>query len=118
VAEVVLLISLFCVGLKLGLPLLNRHWLFPLRLSFVSMAITVALIAAMRVLGLGLPLGAPILLGAIPARTNPVPAACIRSNRRVISTVVRLGRGLHHMGTAGWRPAGGGRGLGLPLSEC
>ena len=77
VAEVAVLISLFSVGLKLGLPLSNWHWLLPLRLAFVSMTLTVALIAAVGVLGLGLPPGAAILLGAILAPTDPVLASAV-----------------------------------------
>ncbi|MGL6108960.1 MAG: cation:proton antiporter, partial [Rubrivivax sp.] len=37
-AEVALLISLFAVGLRLGVPLRDRRWRLPLRLAFVSMA--------------------------------------------------------------------------------
>ena len=40
--EVALLISLFAAGLKLGLPLSNKHWRMPVRLAFVSMTLTVA----------------------------------------------------------------------------
>ncbi|HSQ10099.1 MAG TPA: cation:proton antiporter, partial [Burkholderiaceae bacterium] len=45
-AEVALLISLFAVGLRLGVPLRDRRWRLPLRLAFVSMAIMVALVAS------------------------------------------------------------------------
>ena len=78
VAEVAVLISLFSVGLKLGLPLSNRDWLLPLRLAFVSMTLTVVLIAVVGVLLLGLPLGAAILLGAILAPTDPVLATAVQ----------------------------------------
>ncbi|HWR96487.1 MAG TPA: cation:proton antiporter, partial [Arenimonas sp.] len=43
VTEVALLISLFAAGLKLGLPLSNRHWRLPLRLASVSMVVSVLL---------------------------------------------------------------------------
>jgi NhaP-type Na+/H+ or K+/H+ antiporter len=76
--EVAVLISLFSVGLKLGLPLSNRHWLLPLRLAFVSMALTVALITAAGVMLLGLSLGAAVLLGAILAPTDPVLASAVQ----------------------------------------
>ncbi len=124
-AEVAVLISLFSVGLKLGLPLSNRHWLLPLRLAFVSMTLTVALIAAAGVLGLGLPLGAAILLGAILAPTDPVLASSVqvessgdRDRLRFSLTgegglndgaafpFVLLGLGLlglHDIGSWGWR---------------
>jgi NhaP-type Na+/H+ or K+/H+ antiporter len=125
VAEVAVLISLFSVGLKLGLPLSNRHWLLPLRLAFVSMTLTVALIALVGVLGLGLPLGAAVLLGAILAPTDPVLASDVqvessgdRDRLRFSLTgegglndgaafpFVMLGLGLlglHDLGAAGWR---------------
>lgn len=76
--EVAVLISLFSVGLKLGLPLSNRHWLLPLRLAFVSMVLTIALIAATGVLLLDLSLGAAVLRGAILAPTDPVLASAVQ----------------------------------------
>ncbi len=125
VAEVAVLISLFSVGLKLGLPLSNRDWLLPLRLAFVSMTLTVVLIAVVGVLLLGLPPGAAILLGAILAPTDPVLATavqvessgdrdCLRSgltgegglNDGTAFPFVMLGLGLlglHEMGAGGWR---------------
>jgi len=125
VAEVAVLLSLFSVGMKLGLPLSNRHWLLPLRLAFVSMSLTVVLIAAVGVLGLGLPPGAAILLGAILAPTDPVLASDVqvessgdRDRLRFSLTgegglndgaafpFVMLGLGLlglHDLGTVGWR---------------
>lgn len=78
VSEVALLISLFSVGLKLGLPLSNRQWYLPVRLAFVSMALTVALVAVTGYFFLGLPLGAAILLGGILAPTDPVLASDVQ----------------------------------------
>ncbi|UGQ45877.1 cation:proton antiporter [Massilia endophytica] len=77
-AQGALLISLFAVGIKLEVPLRDRRWAAPLRLAFVSMAITVALIAALGVFGLGLPLGAAVLLGGILAPTDPVLASGVQ----------------------------------------
>ena len=74
-AEVGLLISLFAVGLRLGVPLRDRRWRLPLRLAFLSMGAMVAMIAAIGVWLLGLPLGAAVLLGAILAPTDPVLAS-------------------------------------------
>jgi NhaP-type Na+/H+ or K+/H+ antiporter len=124
VAEVAVLISLFAVGLKLGLPLSNTGWRLPTRLAIVSMTITVALIAAIGMLGLGLSLGAAILLGAILAPTDPVLASDVqvveandRDRLRFSLTgegglndgaalpFVMMGLGLlglHDLGTAGW----------------
>lgn len=78
VSEVALLISLFSVGLKLGLPLTNRQWYLPLRLAFLSMALTIGLITATGYFFLGLPLGAAILLGGIMAPTDPVLASDVQ----------------------------------------
>ena len=125
VAEVALLISLFSVGLKLGLPLSSKQWHLPLRLAFVSMALTVAFIAVAGVYLLGLPLGAAVLLGGILAPTDPVLASEVqvddpgdRDRLRFSLTgegglndgaafpLVMLGLGLlglHDLGSAGWR---------------
>jgi NhaP-type Na+/H+ or K+/H+ antiporter len=123
--EIAVLISLFAVGLKLGLPLTNRGWRLPGRLAVVSMSITVALIAGIAVLGLGLSPGAGILLGAILAPTDPVLASEVqvheasdRDRLRFSLTgegalndgaafpFVMLGLGLlglHDLGADGWR---------------
>ncbi len=125
VSEVALLISLFSVGLKLGLPLSNRQWYLPLRLAFVSMALTVALIAASGLFFLALPLGAAILLGGILAPTDPVLASDVQVddpgdrdrlrfslsgegglNDGAAFPFVFLGLGLlglHDLGPGGWR---------------
>lgn len=124
-AEVALLISLFAVGLQLGVPLRDRRWRVPLRLAFVSMALMVALITAVGVWLLGLPLGAAVLLGAILAPTDPVLASDLSSdpgarpdrlrfslagegglNDGAAFPFVMLGLGLlglHDMGAQAWR---------------
>src|SRR5512134_465775 len=124
-AEVAVLISLFAVGLKLGLPLSDKGWRLPLRLASVSMTITVVLIAAIGTVGLGLSLGAAVLLGAILAPTDPVLASDVQLreandrdrvrfsltgegglNDGAAFPFVMLGLGLlglHDLGTAGWR---------------
>ncbi|MDR3446695.1 cation:proton antiporter [Dyella sp.] len=81
VAGAALLISLFTVGLRMGVPLLDRRWIVPLRLAFVSMAITVGLVALAGVWGLGMPIGAAVLLGGILAPTDPVLASGVRTER-------------------------------------
>jgi NhaP-type Na+/H+ or K+/H+ antiporter len=78
-AEVALLISLFAVGLNLGVPLRDRRWWLPLRLAFLSMATMVAMITAVGIWWLDLPLGAAVLLGAILAPTDPVLASGVQS---------------------------------------
>ena len=74
-AEIALLVSLFVVGMQLGVPLRDRRWRLPLRLAFVSMAAMVGMITAIGVWALDLPLGAAVLLGAILAPTDPVLAS-------------------------------------------
>jgi NhaP-type Na+/H+ or K+/H+ antiporter len=122
--EVALLISLFSVGLKLEVPMLDHRWIAPYRLAFVSMALTVGLIAVVGMFGLGLPLGAAVLLGAILAPTDPVLASAIQSepgsdheptrfslagegalNDGTAFPLVLLGLGmmqLHDLGDLGW----------------
>ncbi|BAL24327.1 sodium:proton antiporter [Azoarcus sp. KH32C] len=123
--ELAVLISLFAVGLKLGLPLSDKGWRVTARLATVSMTITVALIAAIGVLGLGLSPGAAVLLGAILAPTDPVLASDVQVveagdrdrlrfslsgegglNDGAAFPFVMLGLGLlglYDLGTAGWR---------------
>lgn len=77
-AEVALLISLFAVGLRLGVPLRDGRWRLPTRLAFASMAVTVGLVGGVGVWLLDMPLGGAILLGAILAPTDPVLASGLR----------------------------------------
>ncbi|MCY1215775.1 K(+)/H(+) antiporter NhaP [compost metagenome] len=125
-AEVAVLISLFNVGLKMGaVSLSDRRWMLPLRLAFISMAITVGLISAVGVWGLGLSVGAAVLLGGILAPTDPVLASGVQTesekhpdrlrfslsgegglNDGTAFPFVMLGLGLlglHELGTGGWR---------------
>jgi NhaP-type Na+/H+ or K+/H+ antiporter len=123
--EIAVIISLFAAGLKLGLPLSNKHWRMPVRLAFVSMTLTVALIVVIGMFGLGLSLGAAVLLGGILAPTDPVLASDVqvenagdRDRLRFSLTgegglndgaafpFVMLGLGLlglYDLGTGGWR---------------
>ena len=74
-AEIAVILSLFSVGLKLRLPLRDPRWRPALCLAFVSMAITIALLAAAGVWLLHLPVSAAILLGGALAPTDPVLAS-------------------------------------------
>ncbi len=76
--EVAVLISLFSAGVKMPVPFKFARWRAPILLATVSMAISVALVAAFAVLVLGLPLGAGVLLGAIVAPTDPVLATDVQ----------------------------------------
>ena len=124
-AEIAVIVSLFTTGLKLRVPLRDKLWEMPVRLAFVSMAITVGLVALAGVYLLGLPPGAAILLGAILAPTDPVLASEVQlesaadSDRLRFSITgeaglndgtafpfVMLGLGvlgLHEIGDWGWR---------------
>ena len=143
--EVAVLISLFVAGLKLDIPLNDRRWRIPLQLASVSMVITVAAIAAMGFYGLGLSLGAAVLLGGILAPTDPVLASDVQIhdvgdrdrlrfgltgegglNDGTAFPFVMLGLGLlslHDLGDGGWRwwtvdvlwSIAGGLGLGYAL---
>jgi NhaP-type Na+/H+ or K+/H+ antiporter len=123
--EVAVIVSLFTAGLKLRVEWRDRLWRLPLRLASISMVITVGLIAAVGVVGLGLPLGAAILLGAILAPTDPVLASDVQVadpqdrdrlrfgltgeaglNDGAAFPFVMLGLGLlghHELGAFGWR---------------
>jgi sodium/hydrogen antiporter len=123
-SEVAVLISLFAAGLKLGVPLSDRRWHLPIRLAFVSMALTVTFIAIIGVLGLGLSFGAAVLLGAILAPTDPVLASDVQVEEASDRDRLRFGLtgegslndgtafpfallglgllGLHDLGTNGW----------------
>jgi NhaP-type Na+/H+ or K+/H+ antiporter len=125
VAEVAVLISLFSVGLKLGLPFSSQHWRLPLRLAFGSMTLVVGLIALVGVFLLDMSLGGGILLGAILAPTDPVLASDVQVddpydrdrlrfslsgeggfNDGAAFPFVMLGLGLlgvHELGAWGWR---------------
>jgi NhaP-type Na+/H+ or K+/H+ antiporter len=78
VTEIAVIVSLFTAGLKLRIPLRDPLWQIPIRLASISLIVTVALIAAVGTLALGLPLGAAVLLGAILAPTDPVLASDVQ----------------------------------------
>lgn len=148
IAKIALLISLFTVGLRMGVPLFDRRWILSLRLAFVAMAITVGLIAAAGVWGLGLSWGGAVLLGGILAPTDPVLASGVKTERGTHPDGLRfslagegalndgtafpfvllgLGMlGLHTLGAYGWRwwaidvswATVGGLGIGALLSAA
>lgn len=123
--ELAVIVSLFTAGLKFRVRLRDRLWRVPVRLASISMILTVALIATVGFFGLGLSLGAAVLLGAILAPTDPVLASDVqlahpgdRDRLRFGLTgeaglndgsafpFVMLGLGLlglHDLGAFGWR---------------
>lgn len=74
ISEIIVLVSLFAAGLKLDLPLSDVRWKAAGFLAFISMPLTVGLIAGTMVLLFGWSWGAAILLGGILAPTDPVLA--------------------------------------------
>jgi sodium/hydrogen antiporter len=78
VTEVAVLISLFSAGVKMPVPVTWERWRPSFRLAWVSMTITVALVAAFCYFVLKMPVGAGILLGAILAPTDPVLATDVQ----------------------------------------
>jgi NhaP-type Na+/H+ or K+/H+ antiporter len=76
--EVAVLISLFAAGVKMPVPFTLSRWRAPILLAFVSMAVTVGLVAGFGHYVLALPLGAAVLLGAIVAPTDPVLATDVQ----------------------------------------
>lgn len=76
--EAAVLIALFSAGIKMPAPVSWRRWRTPFLLAFLSMALTVALIAGFGYYVLAMPLGLAVLLGAILAPTDPVLASDIQ----------------------------------------
>lgn len=76
--EVAVLVSLFSAGVKMPVPITRARWAPAIRLAWISMTISVALVAAFAWLVLDLPLGVSVLLGAILAPTDPVLATDIQ----------------------------------------
>ncbi len=77
--EVAVLISLFSAGIKMPVPVVVQRWSAPIRLAWLGMAISVALIALFAVYVLGFSWGGGILLGAILSPTDPVLATDVQS---------------------------------------
>jgi NhaP-type Na+/H+ or K+/H+ antiporter len=124
-AEIAVIISLFTTGLKLRVSLRDPLWWVPLCLASGSMVLTVGMITLVAIVGLGWPLGAAVLLGAILAPTDPVLASDVQlenirdRNRLRFSltgeaglndgtafplVVLGLGLcGLHDLGAWGWK---------------
>jgi sodium/hydrogen antiporter len=73
--EFVILISLFSCGLKINRPLKPWAWRSTARLIGILMPFCILAVAAIAHWGLGMGIGAAILLGAILAPTDPVLAS-------------------------------------------
>lgn len=122
--EVAVLVSLFATGSNLGTTLRGRHWVAPIRLATLAMALTIVAIAGLAYAWLGMSLGAALVVAAALAPTDPVLAGDVqvadasdRDRLRFALTgeaglndgaafpFVMLGMGLlslHDLGTGGW----------------
>jgi NhaP-type Na+/H+ or K+/H+ antiporter len=87
--EIAVLISLFSAGVKMPVPI-NQRWWPAFRLAWVSMSITVGMVAAFGYYVLGLPIGGGILLGAILAPTDPVLATDVQVRHAGDSDTLRF----------------------------
>jgi sodium/hydrogen antiporter len=74
ITEVAMLVSLFAIGLRLRVPPTDRMWMFPVRLGFLAMVLTVVALTVFCVYLLGLSWGPALLLAAMLAPTDPVLA--------------------------------------------
>lgn len=123
--EVAVLISLFSAGIKMPVPITVKQWTRPVLLAWLSMILTVALVAAFAYVVFKFPLGLAILLGGILAPTDPVLATDVQSrhpgdkdhlrfnltceagmNDGSAFPFVMLGLGLlglHDLGDSGWK---------------
>jgi NhaP-type Na+/H+ or K+/H+ antiporter len=72
--EIALLVSLFAIGLRLRLGVLEKLWTVPLRLGFLAMLATIPLLTLFGVFVLHLGWSPSLLLAAILAPTDPVLA--------------------------------------------
>lgn len=91
IAEIGVVLALFSVGLRLGVPLGDPAWRVALRLAGPGMVITIvaAAVAAWWLLDLGWV--SALLLGAIVAPTDPVLASDVQIRRVSERDAVRFG---------------------------
>jgi len=78
IAELTVIISLFTVGLKLRIPLLQKEWIAPVTMATVSMILSIAGVAFLGNYFFGMGLGEAILLGAVLSPTDPVLASVVQ----------------------------------------
>jgi NhaP-type Na+/H+ or K+/H+ antiporter len=80
ITELAVVVALFVGGLKLRLPVRHPAWYAAYALAGPVMVLSILGIAAVAHLGLGLPLGPSLVLGAVLAPTDPVLASAIAVN--------------------------------------
>ena len=88
VSEVVLLVALFCAGLRLRVPFEWHFWRIPLRLATLTMLATATLAAAAAHVLFGVNLVAALLLGVVLAPTDAVLASDIHVPAEIDQDVV------------------------------
>jgi NhaP-type Na+/H+ or K+/H+ antiporter len=88
--EIVVLVSLFAVGLKLPVRSSGTPWKVPILLATVAMVVTIGLTAALGV-ALGWPLAAAVLIGAVLAPTDPVLASEVQVSHGEDRDALRFG---------------------------
>jgi NhaP-type Na+/H+ or K+/H+ antiporter len=76
--EVAVLISLFAVGLKIEVGFSRAAWRVPVRLASGTMVVSIALIALLAHLLLGVDWALALLIGAVLAPTDPVLASDVQ----------------------------------------
>lgn len=76
--ELAVIVSLMSAGLKLDRRLGWRRWRSTWRLLAITMPLSILGLALAGAFGLGLPLAAAVLLGAVLAPTDPVLAASVQ----------------------------------------
>lgn len=91
ISEVAVVVSVFSAGLNMRSTVRLGRWGLPLRLAVICMIFTVAAVAFAGVWGLGLPLGAAILLGGALAPTDPVLASDVQVEHPSDSDRLRAG---------------------------
>lgn len=123
-AEIGVLVSLLTAGLRL-VPSWQHYRRTPVPLATVGMCLTIGGITLVGIYGLGLPVGAAVLLGAVLAPTDPVLAGSVQVknqddtdrlrysltgeaglNDGAAFPFIMLGLGLlglHEVGPVGWR---------------
>jgi sodium/hydrogen antiporter len=78
ISEIAVLIALFTVGVKMRVPIGDKRWSLPLRLSTIAMLVSVAGVALAATWLMGLSWGLAIVLGATLAPTDPVLASDVQ----------------------------------------
>ncbi len=91
IAEIGVVLSLFSVGLRVGVPPGDPAWRVPLRLAGPGMVITIAAAALAGWWILGLGWVSALLLAAIVAPTDPVLASDVQIRRVSERDAVRFG---------------------------